>query len=101
VRCERACAYGGGTVINAIATGFGAAFPISLRAYMSRDGELCVAVSALPEHYCARDGAAIRKVKLDLEFKRLELHRGEVREVYRPKDLLAFAAGAREYVRIL
>ena len=29
--CARACAWGGGTVINAIATGHGAAFPISLR----------------------------------------------------------------------
>lgn len=29
--CAVACAYGGGTIINAIATGHGAAFPISLR----------------------------------------------------------------------
>ncbi len=29
--CASACAYGGGTVINAIATGYGAAFPISMR----------------------------------------------------------------------
>lgn len=39
MRCERACAYGGGTVINAIATGFGAAFPISLRV----TAEVCAA----------------------------------------------------------
>jgi shikimate kinase (EC 2.7.1.71) len=31
VGCVSACAYGGGTIINAIATGHGAAFPISLR----------------------------------------------------------------------
>ncbi len=31
MQCAVACAYGGGTVINAIATGHGAAFPISLR----------------------------------------------------------------------
>jgi len=78
----------------------GRVHPYMLSAYLSRDGELCVAINALPEHYCARDGA-IRKVRLDLEFKRLEPHGGEVREVYRPKGLLAFATGAKEYVRIL
>jgi len=31
VSCASACAYGGGTIINAIATGHGAAFPISLK----------------------------------------------------------------------
>ncbi|MFN7105330.1 MAG: shikimate kinase [Pyrobaculum sp.] len=38
MRCESACAYGGGTVINAIATGHGAAFPISLRI----EAEVCL-----------------------------------------------------------
>jgi len=36
-----------------------------------------------------------------LEFKRYETHEDKTKEVYRPKGLLAFAATAREYVKIL
>ena len=50
--------------------------------------------------YCARDGAA-REVKLELEFKRYETYKEKIREVYRPKGLLAYATAAREYVKIL
>ncbi|MFP3192196.1 MAG: hypothetical protein RXR02_03675 [Thermoproteus sp.] len=49
--------------------------------------------------YCSRDGG-ITVEKLELEFRRLEPHEGGVREVYKPKGLLAFAR-AKEYVRIL
>jgi len=48
--------------------------------------------------YCSADGGVRR---LELEFSRLEPHGGWVREVYRPKGLLAFTARAKEYVRIL
>jgi hypothetical protein len=49
--------------------------------------------------YCSADGG-ITVEKLELEFRRLEPHEGGVREVYRPKGLLAFAR-AKEYVRML
>jgi len=43
----------------------------------------------------------VRKVRLELEFKRYETHEDKIREVYRPKGLLAFTTTAREYVRVL
>ncbi len=46
------------------------------------------------------DGPA-REVKLELEFKRYETYVEKIREVYRPKGLLAFTTAAREYVRML
>jgi hypothetical protein len=42
-----------------------------------------------------------RGERLELERARLEPYKGKLREVYRPKGLFAFAAGAREYVEIL
>jgi len=43
----------------------------------------------------------VRETKLELEFKRYEMYEDKMREVYRPKGLLAYAAAAREYVRVL
>jgi hypothetical protein len=43
----------------------------------------------------------MREVRLELEFKRYETYEDKIREVYRPRGLLAFAAAAREYMRIL
>jgi hypothetical protein len=40
-------------------------------------------------------------VRLELEFKRYETYEEKIGEVYRPKGLLAYAAAAREYVRML
>jgi hypothetical protein len=42
-----------------------------------------------------------REVRLELAFSRYEVYEGKVREVHRPKGLLAYAAAAREYVRML
>jgi hypothetical protein len=50
--------------------------------------------------YCAQNGV-VREVKWELEFKRYEVYEEKIREVYRPKGLLAFAATAREYVKTL
>ena len=36
----------------------------------------------------------------DKAFSRFEVYEGKVREVHRPKGLLAYAAAAREYVRM-
>jgi hypothetical protein len=74
--------------------------PYSVEAYVSRDGsEACISLASLGGWaYCSADGSSVRR--LELEFKGLEPHGGWVREVYRPKGLLAFAR-AKEYVRIL
>jgi len=68
--------------------------------YVARDGfEVCLSLNQL-KTFCARDGA-VKEVRLELEFKRYEVYEDKIREVYRPKGLFAFAAAAREYVRML
>jgi hypothetical protein len=68
--------------------------------YVARDGsDACLPLTS-SKAYCAQDGA-VREVKLELEFKRYETYEEKIREVYRPKGLLAFTTAAREYVRIL
>ncbi|MFZ8810520.1 MAG: hypothetical protein ACO2PN_20730 [Pyrobaculum sp.] len=74
--------------------------PYTVEVYVARDGsEACLSLNP-PNAFCTRDGA-VRKVKLELEFSRYETYEEKIGEVYRPKGLLAFAAAAREYVRIL
>jgi len=43
----------------------------------------------------------VSEVKLELVLSRYEVYEGEVREVHRPKGLLAYTTAAKEYVRIL
>ena len=43
----------------------------------------------------------MKEVKLELTFSRYEVYEEKMREVYRPKGLLAFTLAAREYVRLL
>jgi hypothetical protein len=50
--------------------------------------------------YCARD-RAVREVRQELEFSRYETYEEKIREVYRPKGLLAYTTAARVYVRVL
>ena len=45
--------------------------------------------------------SAVKEVKLELEFKRYETCEDKIREIYRPKGLLAYATAAGEYVRVL
>jgi hypothetical protein len=56
-------------------------------------------------HYALRPALLQHATLFQLSSQRLALFSrgiwGEVREVYRPKGLLAFAAAAREYVRLL
>jgi hypothetical protein len=74
--------------------------PYLIEVYVAVDGsEVCLALNQL-KTYCARNGA-VREVRLELEFKRYEVYEEEIRGVYRPKGLLAFAAAAKEYIRIL
>jgi len=74
--------------------------PYMVEVYVAKDGsEICLSLTP-PKAFCARDGAA-REVKLELVFSRYEVYEEKMREVYRPKGLLAFTTAAREYVRVL
>jgi hypothetical protein len=74
--------------------------PYMVEVYVARDGsEACLSLTSLNAS-CARYGT-VREVKLELEFKRYETYEDKIREVYRPKGLLAFTTTAREYVRLL
>jgi hypothetical protein len=74
--------------------------PYMVEVYVARDGsEACLSLTS-SKAYCAQNGA-VKEVKLELEFSRYETHEDKIREVYRPKGLLAFAAAAREYVRLI
>jgi hypothetical protein len=74
--------------------------PYAMEVYVTRDGSgACLSLNP-PNAFCARDGS-VREVRLELEFKRYEVYEEKMREVYRPKGLLAFTTAAREYVRIL
>ncbi len=71
-----------------------------MEVYVAVDGsETCILLTP-SKTYCAQDGA-VKEVKLELEFKRYETYEDKIREVYRPKGLLAYATAAREYMRIL
>jgi hypothetical protein len=74
--------------------------PYAVEVYVARDGsEACLSLNP-PKAYCAQNGS-VREVKLELEFKRYETYEDKIREVYKPKGLLAYTTAAREYVRIL
>jgi len=74
--------------------------PYTVEVYVARDGsEACLSLNP-PNAFCARDGA-VKEVRLELEFKRYETYEDKIREVYRPKGLLAYTTAAREYVRML
>jgi hypothetical protein len=74
--------------------------PYAVEVYVARDGsEACLSLNP-PKAFCARNGA-VRETKLELEFKRYEVYKEKIREVYKPKGLLAYTTAAREYVRIL
>jgi hypothetical protein len=74
--------------------------PYTGEVYVARDGsEACLSLNP-PKTFCAQNGA-VKEIKLELEFKRYETYEDKIREVYRPKGLLAYATAAREYVRLL
>jgi hypothetical protein len=74
--------------------------PYLVEVYVARDeSEVCLTLNQL-KTFCARNGA-VKEVKLELEFKRYEVYEDKIRGVYRPKGLLAYAAAAKEYIRIL
>jgi hypothetical protein len=73
--------------------------PYTVEVYVAVDGsEACLSLTSL-KAFCAQNGA-VKKVKLELEFKRYETYEDKTREVYRPKGLLAFTTATKEYVRV-
>jgi hypothetical protein len=78
----------------------GVLHPYMIEVYIAKDGsEACLSLNP-PKAFCAQNGA-VREVQLGLEFSRYETYEDKTREVYRPKGLLAYAAAAGEYVKIL
>jgi len=74
--------------------------PYMIEAYVTRDGsEVCLSLNT-PKAFCIQNGS-VREARLELEFKRYEVYEEKMREVYKPKGLLAFTTAAREYVRVL
>ncbi len=74
--------------------------PYTVEVYVAKDGsEICLSLNP-PKAFCAQKGT-VRETRLELEFSRYETYGDKMREVYRPRGLLAFAAAAREYVRVL
>ena len=74
--------------------------PYMVEVYVARDGsDVCLSLTS-SKAYCAQDGT-VREVKLELAFSRYETYEDKIREVYRPKGLLAFTTAAREYVRLI
>ncbi|MFZ8807040.1 MAG: hypothetical protein ACO2PN_02910, partial [Pyrobaculum sp.] len=65
--------------------------PYMVEVYVAKDGsEACLSLNP-PKAFCARDGA-VKEVRLELAFSRYEVYEEKMREVYRPKGLLAFSA---------
>jgi hypothetical protein len=74
--------------------------PYTVEAYVAKDGsEACLSLTP-PKAYCAQNGA-VKEVKLELAFSRYETYEEKIREVYKPKGLLAYATTAKEYVKLI
>jgi hypothetical protein len=74
--------------------------PYMIEVYMTKDGsEACLSLNP-PKAFCAQNGA-VKEVRLELVFSRYEAYEDKIREVYRPKGLLALTTAAREYVRLI
>ena len=74
--------------------------PYAVEVYVAVDGsEACISLSQ-SKAYCVQNGS-VREVKLELEFSRYETYEEKIREVHRPKGLLAYTTAAREYVRLI
>jgi len=74
--------------------------PYTVEAYVAKDSsEACLSLTS-SKAYCAQNGA-VRGTRLKLEIKRYEVYEEKIREVYKPKGLLAFTTAAREYVKML
>ncbi len=78
----------------------GTLHPYTVEVYVAVDGsEVCLSLTS-SKAYCAQNGV-VKEVKLKLAFSQYETYEERMREVYRPKGLLAYTTAAREYVKIL
>jgi len=74
--------------------------PYMVEVYVAVDGsEACLSLNP-PKAFCAQNGS-VKEVRLELEFKRHEAYEDKIREVYRPKGLLAYTTAAGEYIKLL
>jgi hypothetical protein len=74
--------------------------PYMVEVYVARDGSgACFSLNP-SKASCAQNRVA-KETRLELEFSRYETYEEKIREVYRPKGLLAYTTAAREYMRIL
>ena len=73
--------------------------PYMIEVYVAKDGsEACLSLTS-SKAFCAQNGA-VKEMRLELVFSRYETYEDRMREVYRPKGLLAFAATAKEYMKL-
>ena len=74
--------------------------PYMVEVYVAKDGsEACISLTS-SKAFCVQNGA-VKEMRLELVFSRYETYEDKMREVYRPKGLLAFTTTAREYVRLI
>ncbi len=74
--------------------------PYMIEVYVARGGsEACLSLNP-PKAFCTQDGA-VKEVELELDFSRYETYEEKIREVYKPKGLLAYATTAKEYVKLI
>jgi hypothetical protein len=73
--------------------------PYMVEVYVANDGSEASLSLTSPKAFCAQNGA-VKKVRLELTFSRYEVYEEKIREVYRPKGLLAYTTAAKEYVKI-
>jgi len=74
--------------------------PYMIEVYIAKDGsEACLSLNP-PKAFCAQNGA-VKEVRIGLAFARLGPYEGALREVYRPKGLLAYTTAVREYIRLI
>ncbi|MFZ8842211.1 MAG: hypothetical protein ACO2PM_25430 [Pyrobaculum sp.] len=74
--------------------------PYTVEVYVARDGsDVCLSLNP-PKAFCVQNGS-VKETRLELTFSRYEVYEDKIREICRPKGLLAYAAAAREYVRML
>jgi hypothetical protein len=74
--------------------------PYMVEVYVARDGsEACISLTS-SKVFCSQNGA-VKETMLELEFSRYETYEDKIREVYRPKGLLAYTTAVREYVRLI
>ena len=74
--------------------------PYAVFVLTTKDGSDAYLTFGWQKAYRAQNGV-VKEVELELQRSRYEEYNGKTVEVHRPRDLLAFATTAKEYVRVL